>query len=275
MPIDPSFQKKREKVGEEEGIAVWGPVDPPERLGIRATNVARGTNVAVDWDVCMGCGVCLEVCPVQMYEWRETPGHPTSDKKPFPAKASECMCCYRCENECPPGAIWVTYGATSPLEELIFLLTFAQMIGGSVYGAIYGPYLGLEIPFYAGFVVLALGIMFILSSLIYFSRRGKPARGRGLMYTTVLVESGTYAVVRHPQFLGFLLLMSASILISQHWLAAIIGVPSMVWVYPRLLKKAEELLILRFGDDYKRYMQKVPRMNALAGIIRLLRQRKK
>ena len=25
MPIDPEFQKNREKVGEEEGIAIWGP----------------------------------------------------------------------------------------------------------------------------------------------------------------------------------------------------------------------------------------------------------
>ncbi len=45
MPIDPDFQKNREKVGKEEGIAIWGPVDPPKKLGI------RGTYVAVDWDI--------------------------------------------------------------------------------------------------------------------------------------------------------------------------------------------------------------------------------
>jgi len=53
LPIDPDFQHEREKVAEEEGIAVWGPVQPPEKLGI------RGTNVAVDWDVCEGHGFCL------------------------------------------------------------------------------------------------------------------------------------------------------------------------------------------------------------------------
>jgi len=40
LPIDPSFQKKMKKVGKEEGVAVWGPVGPPEKLGIRGTNVA-------------------------------------------------------------------------------------------------------------------------------------------------------------------------------------------------------------------------------------------
>ena len=83
MPIDPDFQKNREKVGKEEGIAIWGPVEPPEKLGI------RGTNVAVDWDLCIGCSICIEVCPVKLYEWMDTPGHPTSDKKAFPTRESE------------------------------------------------------------------------------------------------------------------------------------------------------------------------------------------
>jgi len=37
LPIDPDFQKNREKVGKEEGVANWGPIDPPEKLGIRGT----------------------------------------------------------------------------------------------------------------------------------------------------------------------------------------------------------------------------------------------
>ena len=57
LAIDPDFRKKRKKAGEEEGIAIWGPVNPPEELGI------RGTAVWVDWDICGGCGICLEVCP--------------------------------------------------------------------------------------------------------------------------------------------------------------------------------------------------------------------
>ena len=43
MPIDPNFQKTKKNTGEEKNIAVWGLVDPPEKLGI------RGTYVAVDW----------------------------------------------------------------------------------------------------------------------------------------------------------------------------------------------------------------------------------
>jgi protein-S-isoprenylcysteine O-methyltransferase Ste14 len=92
------------------------------------------------------------------------------------------------------------------------------------------------------------------------------------MYTTALVESGTYGIVRYPQFLGVMLIACASILISQHWLFALIGVP-LIASFPKWIKDAEEHLIAKFGDDYKQYMQRVPRINLLLGIIRLLRKK--
>ena len=271
MPIDPNFQKKRKKVGKEKGIAIWGPADPPEKLGI------RGTYVAVDWDLCTGCGVCLEVCPQQLYEWVETSGHPTSEKKAFPARESDCMECYKCEDKCPVQAIRIVHGATGSenlLEWLSFISAFLQPIGGTIYGVLFGPSLGFQELFYVGWVVLVLGFLLVLSSLVYFSKRGKPAEGRGIMGTTVLVESGTYGIVRHPQFLGIALMMCASILVSQHWLFALMSVP-LIASLPKWTKDSEAHLIAKFGDDYKRYMQKVPRMNLFLGILRLLRRRRK
>ena len=268
MPIDPDFQKNRKKIGKAEGIAVWGPVAPPETLGI------RGTYVAVDWDICEGCGVCLEVCPVQLYEWVETSGHPTSEKKAFPARESKCVQCYTCETQCPTRAIRVTFGGPPGWEGASVFLMLAQIIVGVIYGTLFGPYFGIEILWYAGWMVLSVGLVFFFSIPIYFSKRGKPGKGKGLMDTTVVVDSGTYGIVRHPQILGCILLMSASILISQHWLSAIVGIPLTVWYYIEVAKE-EKGLILKFGDDYKRYMQKVPRMNFLLGIILLLQGRKR
>lgn len=99
MPIDPNFQKNRKVVGQHNGHDVWGPVEPPKKLGI------HGTSVAVDWDVCTGDGVCIEVCPVALYDWAETPGHPTSAKKSDPAREKECIQCLACETQCPTQAI--------------------------------------------------------------------------------------------------------------------------------------------------------------------------
>ena len=149
-----------------------------------------------------------------------------------------------------------------------------QIIVGIIYGVLFGPSLGLQTLFYVGWLILPVALLFLFSITIYFKRDGAPGEGKELMDTTVLVDSGTYAIVRHPMALGSILLMSASILITQHWLAAIVGVPVIVWTYLEAVK-AEKGLMVKFGDDYKCYMQRVPRMNLLLGIIRLLRRKKK
>ena len=251
MPIDLYFQKNRKKVGKEAGIAVWGPVDPPEKLGI------RGTYVAVDWDICTGCGVCLEICPLKLYEWAETSGHTTSEKKAFPARESDCVQCYECETQCPAQSIRIVFypssfqGQTGWLASLAAYLLLMQIVGGIIHGVFFGPSLGLQALFYTGWVILPVALLFFFSIAIYFKKDGKPGEGKGLMNTTVLVDSGTYAIVRHPQVLGSMLLMSASILISQHWLAAIIGVPLIAWGYLQSVKEEKDLLV-KFGDDYER-----------------------
>ncbi len=98
-PIDTSFKSKRQKAGKFKGISVWGPIDPPGQLGI------WGDSVAVDFDICIGDGACIEACPVNVYEWLDTPGHEGSERKPFMAREKDCIFCLACENVCPPQAI--------------------------------------------------------------------------------------------------------------------------------------------------------------------------
>ena len=81
LPIDPDFQTKRQVVSEHNGHKVWGPVEPPQKLGI------HGTSSAIDWDVCVGDGVCIDVCPVSLYDWVDSPGHPVSERKSGPSGA--------------------------------------------------------------------------------------------------------------------------------------------------------------------------------------------
>jgi NAD-dependent dihydropyrimidine dehydrogenase PreA subunit len=98
-PIDPGFKSKRQVVGTFQGIKVWGPVDPPGQLGI------WGTEVTVDYDICVADGACIEACPVNVYEWLDTPGHPASEKKPFMIREKDCIFCMACENVCPPQCV--------------------------------------------------------------------------------------------------------------------------------------------------------------------------
>ena len=98
-PIDPEFKSKRQIKGMYQGIKVWGPVDPPGQHGI------WGTEVTVDFDICIADGACIEACPVNVFEWLDTPGHPASEKKPFMIREKDCIFCMACENVCPPQCV--------------------------------------------------------------------------------------------------------------------------------------------------------------------------
>ena len=135
-------------------------------------------------------------------------------------------------------------------------------------------YYSLDFLVYAGWILLVFSVVFILLAGGEFRKMGGAPKGKSIVHTTVLVDSGVYAVVRHPQYLGFILFVLALVLMSQHWLSMISGVLGSALFYKDVLRE-EQMSVEKFGDDYKRYMEWVPRMNFLIGILRLLRQRRK
>ena len=64
-----------------------------------------GEFVSVDFDICIADGACIEACPVDVYEWFDSPGNPASEKKPLMAREPDCIFCLACEGVCPPQAI--------------------------------------------------------------------------------------------------------------------------------------------------------------------------
>jgi len=133
---------------------------------------------------------------------------------------------------------------------------------------------GIEELRYAGWLIFTVGIVLIFLPRFVFRSKGKVKKEKDWTETTVLVDTGIYSVVRHPLYLGWLLMYLAIMLWSQHWLTIIVGVSGMICIY-LISKQEDQRLVEKFGDDYKRYMLSVPRMNLLVGVIRLLRHRKR
>jgi protein-S-isoprenylcysteine O-methyltransferase Ste14 len=126
---------------------------------------------------------------------------------------------------------------------------------------------------YVGWVILAVGLVFIFLPMVVLRSKGRPEKDKDFTYTTTIVDSGIYAIVRHPLYLGWLLMYVAVILFSQHWLIVIMGILGVVCMY-LISRQEDQRLIEKFGDTYARYMKSVPAMNVLPGIIRSLRRRK-
>ncbi len=134
---------------------------------------------------------------------------------------------------------------------------------------------GPEALEWAGWVCLWTSAIFGWLPIITFRRRGGVAKGESYIKTTVLVDTGIYAIVRHPQGgTAWLLINLGVMLIAQHWTSVLLGLASLVLVYLDIFK-ADQYCIEKFGDAYKRYMERVPRVNLVAGIIRLVQRRKR
>ena len=93
--------------GDSEPVQIWtqdgsyGGLDSG-KLGI------WGTVVGVDFDLCIADGACIDACPVDVFEWIDSPGHAVSERKPFMPREPDCIVCRACEEVCPVDAVFIT-----------------------------------------------------------------------------------------------------------------------------------------------------------------------
>ena len=72
-----------------------------------------------------------------------------------------------------------------------------------------------------------------------------------------LATTGLYASMRHPQYVGFVLIMSG-FLLQWPTLITLAMFPVLLVVYMRLARAEEKENLARFGDEYTQYMKKTP-----------------
>jgi protein-S-isoprenylcysteine O-methyltransferase Ste14 len=72
-----------------------------------------------------------------------------------------------------------------------------------------------------------------------------------------LATSGAYAYVRHPQYVGFILIMFGFVL---QWptLLTLVMFPVLIGMYVRLARREEAEASAMFGDGYRRYAATTP-----------------
>jgi protein-S-isoprenylcysteine O-methyltransferase Ste14 len=123
-----------------------------------------------------------------------------------------------------------------------------------------------------GYIFWLFSVVCGLLPIYMFRKKGGVSKGSSYIKTTSLVDTGIYAIVRHPQFLAGILWSVALAFISQYWVIDILVIPVVVATYIDAIK-ANVNLIQKFGDEYREYMDKVPNLNVFWGIIKLLRRR--
>jgi protein-S-isoprenylcysteine O-methyltransferase Ste14 len=114
---------------------------------------------------------------------------------------------------------------------------------------------------YIGWILLGLGIFFVVASTYtLISNRGKG-----------LIDWGIYSILRHPMYVGAMLIYLSWSFFLPHWLTLLLSLTNIVILYGFILQGDLRNVEL-FGSEYEQYIERVPRVNFLAGFLKSLRR---
>ena len=154
----------------------------------------------------------------------------------------------------------------------LWAVTSVLIILQIILGFVYYSETDNQVLRYLGWGIFALSAYFGWQQIITLRKRGKVAKGKSYVHTTILVDTGIYAIIRHPQYFAFILINLAIILIAQYRLITAIGIISIILSYLIILEEDQSCL-KKFGKDYEQYMENVPMINIFSGTIRFLKRK--
>ena len=135
----------------------------------------------------------------------------------------------------------------------LFIVHYAPLLLIILIGPLTAFYDVWKIPTYPLASIILGIIIFLLGTFVYFKWElfwDKKYKGQ-------LVTDGIFQYIRHPHYTS-LLIIGFGLALFFYSLAAlliaVIALPIMIWS----ILDEEKLLIKQYGNDYKRYMKKVP-----------------
>jgi protein-S-isoprenylcysteine O-methyltransferase Ste14 len=75
-----------------------------------------------------------------------------------------------------------------------------------------------------------------------------------------LVTSGPYRYVRHPMYAAVFLSVIGVCLLTANWLVVLISIPGVAPALAKRMSREEAMMVDKFGDRYRAYMQNTGRV---------------
>ena len=165
---------------------------------------------------------------------------------------------------------WRTLG----IYEAFIIALFSEMYGFPLTIYVLSSVFGLNLSFghaqghLLGVLISSAGLMsmeaawalvMVTSSVVIFFGLFLMSKGWSMIHASCgeLVTGGIYRYVRHPQYLG-LIVVTIGLLIQWPTIITLVMWPVLAVMYYRLAKKEENEAFLAFGERYEEYKRQTP-----------------
>ena len=136
-------------------------------------------------------------------------------------------------------------------QAIIACLFFALWISDSFfeYSTLLNQYIPNSVRIPVGIVLFILAGYLAITGLyiVFVKKRAEPK----------VIRESVFRVVRHPIYLGEILLYLGLLVLSISLASLVILIIGIVFLH-YISRHEEKLLIARFGEDYRQYMREVP-----------------
>lgn len=120
-----------------------------------------------------------------------------------------------------------------------------------------------------GWLLLFPGFILVIVSV---NRYQNVSDESNLSQPDQVVNSGIYSYVRHPMYLGWMIVSIAIALIIPQWFTIISSIVIVALIILEI-RREEVSNVAKFGDDYVSYKGDVPMLNILLGCWKNLRKK--
>jgi protein-S-isoprenylcysteine O-methyltransferase Ste14 len=158
-----------------------------------------------------------------------------------------------------------------PVSQSFYDKREASLLMAALFGLFFVPavYVLTGIPAMLDYtfvpVVAWLGAIALATSLWLF-RRSHADLGRNWSISLeirerhALVKTGVYRRIRHPMYTSFFLLSIAQALLLPNWFVGAAGLAGAAVLFGFRVRREEQLMLDRFGDEYRAYMSSSKRL---------------
>jgi protein-S-isoprenylcysteine O-methyltransferase Ste14 len=129
------------------------------------------------------------------------------------------------------------------------------------------------IIFGVGWILLIPSFVLLIAPMKVLRTEDDAPENRRAINTISFAKRGIFRLLRHPLYLGWILMSIALVLISQSIFTSLCGIVIVPLVCISISRR-DRYYLMKFGEEYLEYQQDVPMVNIFRGVWRYYRRNK-